>query len=335
MNMFPRIPSIVALAALACAATSVARAQSPSAKAPANPPVAGTLKAVDLPGFALIPAGEFTMGDALDGDSYAPQHKVNVSAFYMQKKEVTNAQWDEVRAWGLKNGYTDLPEGSMDGTTSYNKGANHPVNSVQWWAVVKWCNAKSVKEGLIPAYYTDAAQTVVYQTGKLDLDNTMVKLSANGYRLPTEAEWEKAARGGLSGKRFPWGDTISHDQANFKNSNIEIYQNGTTGYHPTYMTGEEPYTSPVGSFAANGYGLYDMTGNVQEWCWDNNGNDGAYPSVMETDPRGATGGSLRAVRGGCPPAGANYCRVANRVFSDPSTSGNYFGFRIARSSASK
>ena len=320
MNMFPRMPPIVALAALACAATSVARAQSPSAKAPANPPAAGTLKVADLPGFAFIPGGEFTMGDALDGDKKAPQHKVNVSAFYMQKKEVRKAEWDEVRAWGLKNGYTDLPEGK-------GKAADHPVQTVSWYDVVKWCNAKSVKEGLTPCYYTDAAQTAVYQTGKSDLANTMVKWSAKGYRLPTEAEWEKAARGGLSGKRFSWGDTISHEQANFRNDGRESFQKGTTGFHPTYKTGELPYTSPVGSFAANGYGLYDMAGNVLEWCWDGKGE---YPSALETDPRGATSGSHRVIRGGGWIGLANDTRCSRRYGDGPDYAYHFIGFRLAR-----
>jgi len=325
MKMFPRILSIVALAALACAATSAARAQSSAGKAPENPPAAGTLKAADLPGFALIPAGEFTMGDALDGDKAAPPHKVNVSAFYMQKKEVSKAEWDEVRAWGLKNGYTDLPEGEC-------KAVDHPVQTVSWYDVVKWCNAKSVKEGLLPCYYTDAAQTAVYQTGKSDLANTMVKWSAKGYRLPTESEWEKAARGGLNGKRFPWGDAISHEQANFYNVGKEFYQNGTAGCHPTYYkTGWQPYTSPRGSFAANGYGLYDMAGNVFEWCWD---RFGEYPSAGATDPRGAASDSRRVFRGGSWGRSASGVRCASRDSSLPDFTNfadDGFGFRLARS----
>jgi formylglycine-generating enzyme required for sulfatase activity len=332
MKRFSQNLSIVALAALALAVTPAARAQRPAAKTPANPPAAGTLKAADLPGFALIPAGEFMMGDALDGDKDAPRHKVNVSAFYMQKTEVTKAQWEEVRAWGLKNGYTDLREGA-------GKAAEHPVLAVFWYDAVKWCNARSEKEGLTPCYYTDAAQTVPYRTGKSDLANTMVKWSATGYRLPTEAEWDKAARGGLESKRFPWGDVISHSEANFRNvanftnegqgrnESKKSFQTGTTGYHPTYMTGEKPYTSPVGSFAANGYGLYDMAGNVWEWCWDWYGD---YPSVLETDPRGAVSGSERVFRGGAWDCNARGVRCATRYRYRPLSAYYALGFRLAR-----
>ena len=271
-------------------------------------------------GFALIPAGEFTMGDALDGDKRTPQHKVKVSAFYMQQKVVSKAEWNEVRAWALQQGYTDLPVGQ-------GKAADHPVHTVTWYNAVKWCNAKSVKDGLTPCYYTDSAQKAVYQTGAKDINNTMVKWRANGYRLPTEAEWEKAARGGLSGKRFPWGDTISHEQGNFTNSCKENYQYGTTDAHPSYKTGGEPHTSPVGSFMANGYGLYDMAGNVQQWCWDWHGN---YPAALETDPRGAACGSDRALRGGCWYGCAEGTRCAARCHFWPDCTHDIIGFRMAR-----
>ena len=134
----------------------------------------------------------------------------------MAKYEVTKELWDAVRTWGLDNGYTDLPAGNG----SYaSKEANHPVHSINWYAMVKWCNARSQKEGLTPCYTVSGA---IYKTGT----RAGCNWSANGYRLPTEAEWEKAARGGLSGKRFPWGDTISTVRR------ITCYSsNGTTNYY--------------------------------------------------------------------------------------------------------
>jgi formylglycine-generating enzyme required for sulfatase activity len=266
--------------------------------------------------FALIPAGSFTMGDSLDGISDAPPVTVNVSAFFMGKNEVTKALWDEVRTWGASNGYTDPAVGA-------GKATNHPAHTISWWDVVKWCNARSQKEGLIPVYTVSGA---VMKTGTIV---PAANFSANGYRLPTEAEWEKAARGGLSGKRFPWGDTISHSEANYSSWIFPFDLSGSVkNYHPTYAAGSLPYTSPVGAFASNGYGLYDMAGNVREWCWDWYGSytDGA------TDPRGANSGTGRVVRGGSWGPNTSSCRVAYRVSIGPSGTGSSIGFRVARSS---
>ena len=249
MKMRSRLLGIVALAAVSLTATHCRRAKQVHAAAAESSPAAGTSPAAVLPGFVLIPAGEFTMGDLLDGDKDAPPHQVSVSAFYMAQKEVTKGEWDAVKAWAVSHGFTDLGKG--DG-----KAAEHPVKDVSWWDVVKWCNARSESEGLSPCYTVDGA---VMRSGTTE---PSVDWTASGYRLPTEAEWEKAARGGLSGKRFSSGDTISHAQANFKNDGREIYQAGTRGYHPTYGTGSMPYTSPVGSFTVNGYGLHDMAGNA-------------------------------------------------------------------------
>jgi formylglycine-generating enzyme required for sulfatase activity len=272
--------------------------------------------------FVLIPAGQFTMGDALDGDLNAVPHPVDVSAFFAQQRETTKAEWDDVRSWGLLRGYTDISTGG-------GKAPDHPVQNVTWYDVLKWCNARSEKEGLTPCYFKNAAHTLVYQTGIANLDNAMVSFASNGYRLPTEAEWEKAARGGLSGKRFSLGDTISHTQANYYSSaGYPFDVSPTRGYHPVFGVGTLPYTSPVGSFPANGYGLYDTDGNVWEWCWD---GYGPYPTSLVTDPRGVFSTESRILRGGSCFDGAINFSVGHRMGSAPQNTSYNQGFRTVRS----
>jgi formylglycine-generating enzyme required for sulfatase activity len=254
-------------------------------------------------GYSLVPAGAFTMGDSLDGLAIAPPHSVTVEAFYIQQTETTKAQWDEVKAWAAANGYTfDNP--------GLGKAPNHPVQNINWYDMVKWCNALSEKEGLVPCYYTDAGQTLTYKTGRVDLTDGMVKWTANGYRLPTEAEWEKASRGGVEGQRFPWGAQSTHAWANYYSVPGYPYDpSPTSGYHPGYQTGGLPYTSPVGSFPANGYGVFDMCGNVFEWCWD---WLGPYPTTPGPDTRGPATGTARVLRGTAWDHGASWGRCAFR-----------------------
>ena len=269
------------------------------------------------PGTVLIPAGSFTMGDSIgDIDIFgAAPVTATVSAFYMDINLISLSQWQTVYQWAtLVGGYSFVNAGS-------GKAANHPVQTVDWYDCVKWCNARSEQAGLVPAYYTDAALTSVYRTGE---PTVYVNWSVKGYRLPTEAEWEKAARGGLTGQRFPWGNTISQKQANY-DSSPGGYDLGLGGYNAIgSVGGTSPATSPVGSFAPNGYGLYDMAGNVFEWVWDIWG----IPYAGGTDPRGPNSGSDRVIRGGDWSVPASSARCASRLFSlSPTVAFNGTGFR--------
>jgi formylglycine-generating enzyme required for sulfatase activity len=280
-------------------------------------------------GMALIPAGSFTIGKCMDPNegwsSELPLHTVYVSAIYMDKYDVTLTLWTNVYQWATNHGYSFDYAGS-------GKAANHPVQTVDWYDCVKWCNARSEKEGKTPAYYTDAGLSVRYRSGQVA---AYVNWSS-GYRLPTEAEWEKAARGGASGQRFPWGNTISESLANYyayplSAGGYAYDVNPTQGYNPTFNDGIYPYTSPVGYFAPNGYGLYDMAGNVWQWCWD--WYDGSWYSnvgATQSDTRGPASSPYgdRVLRGGLWYSLANGSRCARLSASTRSTPTTSWGFGV-------
>ncbi len=146
--------------------------------------------------MVAVTGGTFVMGQSdpnIGGTGYSsgeqPVHSVSLGAYSIDKYEVTFEKWTDVRNWALTHGY--FKSEIAAGTNGYTiAGTNNPVSSVNWYDVVKWCNARSEKEGFTPAYYTDNAQTLVYRSGEIDLTSATVKWSANGYRLPTEAEWE-------------------------------------------------------------------------------------------------------------------------------------------------
>jgi len=275
-------------------------------------------------GMVLIPAGLFQMGDNLDNDPAAqPVHDVYISAFFMDRYEVTGELWNQVATWAASRGY--------DGLSAQWAAENHPAHSVSWYDAVRWCNARSEMENLTPAYYTTADQTTVYRTGTIDLSNHMVRWGANGYRLPTESEWEKAARGGLKGQRYPWGNTIDGSQANYSGSG-DFFEGRQPGTTPAgYYNGQQ---RPAGANMANGYGLFDMAGNTSEWCWDSLSGDyfnrihqgGTTPNPQ--GPVNYTG--ARVLRGGAWEFTTHYSRCSSRIGYNAGFRHGITGFRCVR-----
>ena len=296
--------------------------------------------------IAFIPGGTFQMGDSFIEGYFneRPVHTVTLDSFYMSKYEITNQQYCAYLNSALGQGLITVTSGVVyqagSGTSypycdtstisaysqiAYSGGvfsvrtkggrnmANDPMIRVSWYGAVAYCNWRSKQEGHEFCY---------------NLSTWNCDFNKKGYRLATEAEWEYAARGGLSSQRFPWGNTISHSQANYYSRSSYSYDiSPTRGYHPTWNDGIYPYTSVVGSFSLNGYGLYDMAGNVFEWC-----NDwysiSYYSSSPVNNPTGPTSGSLRVLRDGSWNYFAYHCRAAYRDNHGPSSRLNYFGFRV-------
>lgn len=237
--------------------------------------------------MVLIPGGT-NSGTDPDYGTYS----LTVDSLYMDATEVTKAEWDKVYAWAITNGYSFSNAGS-------GYGSNHPVHTVNWYDCVKWCNARSEKGGQTPCYTVSGS---IYKSGEIA---PACNFNVNGYRLPTSVEWEYAARGGVIGKRFPWGDTISHDLSNYNaNYDAPYDESYPEGKHPNYAE-----TSPVGALAKNGYGIYDMAGNVMEWCTD------------------IIGGSSRRIRGGSWLNNANSARCGLESQGNAGSESILFGFR--------
>ncbi|MDR2923307.1 MAG: formylglycine-generating enzyme family protein, partial [Treponema sp.] len=187
--------------------------------------------------FVRVEGGTFQMGSNSGNDDEKPVHTVTVKSFSIGKYEVTQKEWYEV----------------MGSNPSYFKGDNRPVECVSWYDAVEYCNKRSEKEGLTPAYTIDKSGKDPNNTNGDDDIKWLVRRNrnANGYRLPTEAEWEYAARGG-----------------NGSPGNYTYSGSNTAGEVAWYSSNSGGSTHDVGTRAANNLGIHDMSGNVYEWCWD-------------------------------------------------------------------
>lgn len=233
-----------------------------------------------------------------------------VNSFHIGKYEVTWGEWKQVRDWAVANGYADLERIGTGGSD------NHPVRLVNWYDAVKWCNAKSEKEGLNPVYLRSGQ---VYRQGEGPSDSRYDPNSqvlyvidrdylANGYRLPTDAEWEWAARGGVSSRGFIFSGS---DDLNA----VGWYKDNSSGAPAAFLNGRGTY--PVGLKQPNELGIYDMSGNASEWVWDSLG-----------DWRRVRGGAFHLLQELCE-VGKRSADAAGYRDSDTYVKG---GFRVARAS---
>lgn len=216
------------------------------------------------PKMVKINAGTFTMGtpvgEAGSEDNERPQHQVSVSAFYLGKYQITQKEYVAVMNFNPAGVYAP----------------DIPVDFINWYDAVKFCNALSSLYKLTPVY------TITGDAEPSDASNVVAwDRKANGYRLPTEAEWEYACRAGTTTPYY-WGNSIKFLNANYNTKN-DFFSQGRI--------------APIGSYPPNGWGLHEMLGNVFEWCWDR--WSGSYLAEPQTDPIGQEGITMRVVRGGC------------------------------------
>jgi formylglycine-generating enzyme required for sulfatase activity len=271
--------------------------------------------------------------NAADDDTFFPSGRsVTLSPFRIAKYETTWELWYEVYTWATHtdrgaNQYTFANPGRQGGNSGTGATGTklHPVTRISWRDAVVWCNAYSELSGKEPVYYTDSAYTTVLRVSTDEsgtstaADVVVVKTAANGYRLPTEAQWEYAARGG----KTPSASTFAYKWAG---ANTETGAGGL-GDYAWYSANADGSTHPAGGKRTNTLGLHDMSGNVWEWCWD------WYESPLGTEqpvnPAGPASGLLRVIRSGGWSGGAVDCEVSYRDYDDPYGIASYLGVRVS------
>jgi formylglycine-generating enzyme len=276
--------------------------------------------------LVTVPAGRYQIGDesrwAYPGDGEGPVHPVVLPAFGIGRHAVTNREFAKfVNATGWRTeaeayGWSFVFGGLLPDEFPPTRG----VQGAPWWREVEGADWRH-PEG--PQSDVDARAS--HPAVHVSWNDALAYCAWSKTRLPTEAEWEVAARGGRTGQPFPWGDELEPGGVHRMN----VFQ----GEFPGGNTGADGYmgTAPVDAFEANGFGLYNVTGNVWEWCGDWL-DIGYYRVSPEIAPKGPASGSFRVQRGGSYLCHASYCRryrVSARFGSTPeSTSGNV-GFRVA------
>ncbi|MDR2485655.1 MAG: SUMF1/EgtB/PvdO family nonheme iron enzyme [Treponema sp.] len=307
------------------------------------------------PAMVKIPGGTFTMGSPAGEagrDSDEVQHQVTVGSFYMSKYEVTAG---EFRRFVNDTGYKTTAETDGGGLVSkggkwvydaeYNwknpgfaQNDTQPAVFVSWYDAVEYCNWRSRAEGLAPAYRIDKSRKDPNNQAPTEHEDawrndrirwTVTRdLAANGYRLPTEAEWEYACRAGTV-TRY-WSGNEEESLAGKANVADQTGKAKYSGWTAVNIRDGYAETAPVGSYAPNPWGLYDMHGNVYEWCWD---WYGGYGSAAQTDPAGPSSGGIRVVRGGSWGDNGGGIRSANRGGNYPSLGSYDAGIRPVRMSS--
>ncbi len=234
------------------------------------------IKKYDYTDMAIVEGGTFMMGS----DSEYESHTVTIDSFLMGKFQITQKIWTDI----------------MGINPSSEKGENLPVSNVSWYDALEFCNMLSIRSGLEPCYI------VINRYALCDF-------TKNGYRLPTEAEWEYAARGGNLSKGYQFSGSNELKEVAFYSSNSKNIKE-------------------VGQKKENELGIYDMTGNVWEWCWDSYEK---YQKEAVENPRYSDGFYERVLRGGSYRNKSYYCQVSARNNADPDNKRNDNGFRIAKS----